>query len=235
MQISQIFLTDNDSPLPPYLAQCVAAAQSLFPRLRHVLYNLADAREYISRNFGREVLEAFDKLNPYAYKADLLKYCLLHGEGGWYFDIAVRPIASIDPPAQVETITFKDLPIISQTCWTCTNSVLYAKPGSAVYARAIDLVIQNCKKNYYGTSALCPTGPVVLGKAFAVEGESPDRVFGDFIYLTPLHRNKNPAYILPDGLIFALGKPIGPGDLTAVGAAGTNNYNHFFSSRTVYK
>lgn len=235
MQISQIYLTDNDSPLPAYLAKCVEASKGLFPQFRHVLYNMEQARAFVMSHFGNEVLGAFDALNPYAYKADLLKYCLLFAEGGWYFDIAVRPVASVSIPEKIETVAFKDMPIISQTSWTCQNSVLYAKPKTAIYSKAIELVLANCKNRYYGTNVLCPTGPVLLGKVFAIEGESEARLFGDFIYLTPLHGLKNPAYVLPDGLIFALGKPTGPGDLTGVGATGTNNYVHYYNSRTVYK
>lgn len=235
MQISQIYLSDGDNELPPYIKGCIEAAQDLFPHFQHVLYNLGLAREFLVKNFGNEVLNAFDGLNPYAYKADLLRYCLLHAEGGWYFDIAVRPLLPIEVPSDIETIAFKDMPIISQTTWSCANTVLYAQPKSPVYENAVKLVLENCKNNYYGINSLCPTGPVLLGKAFALQGESSRRVFGDFIQLTPLHNNKNPAFVLPDGLIFAFGKPMGGGDLSGVGTKGTNNYNDFYQSRTVYK
>lgn len=235
MQVSQIYLSDADKKLPDFIKNCIDSTRSLFPQFEYVLYDLESARVFLSKSFGSEVLNAFDKLNPYAYKADLLRYCLLYQEGGWYFDIAVRPLLSIEVPLEVETIAFKDMPIISQTTWSCANTVLYAQPKLPVFEHAIKLVLENCKNNYYGVNPLCPTGPVLLGKAFAIQGESPASIFGDFIQLTPLHNNKNPAFILPDGLIFALGKPAAGGDLTSMGATGTNNYNNFYHSRTVYK
>lgn len=235
MQLSQIYFSDNNSIPPPHLAGCIATTQSLLPHLPHVLYDLPMARAFLSSEFGAEVLQAFDKLNPYAYKADLLRYCLLYAKGGWYFDIAVPPITALQVTEEVETIAFKDAPVISQTTWSCANTVLFAKPQSPVYARAIDLVLENCRKEHYGINPLCPTGPVLLGRAFAIEGEHPHRVFGDLIALTPSHPNRNPAFVLPDGTILAFGKAAGGGDLTRLGGTGTNNYNDFYHARTVYK
>jgi hypothetical protein len=235
MQISQIFLTDSDSQLSTYLTSSIEKTKGIDPQMKHVLYDMDMARDLIKKKFGNEVLGAFDKLNPYSYKADLLKYCLLFSEGGWYFDVGVMPaIASVKVPDNIEAVVFKDAPIISGTTWTCACAVLYSKPSMSVFSRAIEIVVENCKKSYYGINALSPTGPSVLGRAFAMDGESHNRIVGEFISLTPLHQNKNLAFVLPDGLILAYGKPSGGGDLTGIGALGTNNYNHFYTSKTVY-
>lgn len=236
MQISQIFLSDGHSHLPAYLTDCVEKTKSIAPQMRHVLYSMDMGREFIKTKFGGEVIEAFDLLNPYAYKADLLRYCLLFAEGGWYFDIGVMPaISNINVPDSIEALVFKDAPIISGTTWTCATAVLYSKPNYSVYSKAIEIVLENCKKRYYGTNALSPTGPSVLGRAFAIDGESPNRIVGEFMALTPLHQNRNLAFVLPDGLILAYGKPTDGGDLTKLGASGTNNYNNFYNSKTVYR
>lgn len=235
MQISQIYLNDGAKELPPFIKSCIESAQTLFPQLKHVLYNMESARDFLAEKFGNEVLSAFDELNPYAYKADLLRYCLLYQEGGWYCDIASRPVSPVEVPENIETIAFRDMPVFSGTAWSCVNAVLYSRPKSPVFNRAIQLVLENCKTSYYGINAICPTGPALLGRAFAIEGESANRIFGEYMFLTPIHQNRNPAFVLPDGLIFALGKPVGGGDLSGVGATGTNNYNDFYKSRTVYK
>lgn len=236
MQISQIYITDNDNSLPSHLEHCVEKAKLLSPSMNHSLYGLDSGREFIKSKLGQEVLEAFDKLNPYAYKADLLRYCLLYETGGWYIDVGVElAVSTINVPANIESVAFKDMPIISQTSWTCQCSVLYAKPNLSVYQKAIELVVENCRAKYYGINALCPTGPSVLGRAFAIDGEKANRIFGDFIQLTPMHNNKNPAYVLPDGNIFAFHKKTAGGDLKGLGAVGTNNYNDFYNTKTVYK
>ncbi len=235
MQISQIYFSDRAGPLSEYLADCVRQVKQFFPDFTYQMYNLESGREFLVQNFDKDVVAAFDKLNPYAYKADLLRYCLLFQIGGWYFDIPSRPILRVDVPGNIETIAFGDLRLYTGTNFACQNSVLFARPRLPVYEKAISLVVENCRQNYYGINALCPTGPVVLGKAFAIAGESQNRIFGDYMLLTPLHNIQNRAFVLPDGSIFAFGKNAEGGDLASLGAAGTNNYNHFFRSKTVYK
>jgi len=235
MQVSQIYLSDTDGALPPYIGGCVQAVRGFFPDFEHVLYNMQSAREFLNKEFGKEVLVAFDKLNPYAYKADLLRYCLLYHAGGWYFDVACRPVVPISVADAVESIAFRDKPIHSGTSWACQNAVIYSRPNSTVFARAVELVLENCKNNYYGINPICPTGPAVLGRAFALEGESEVRIFGEYMFLTPMHHNRNAAFVLPDGVILAMGKTADGGDLTSLGASGVNNYHDFYDSRSVYK
>ena len=234
MQVSQIYFTDTNEGVPPYIQECIDTAKNLFSGFTHQLYDLALAREYLATKFGAEILDVFDKLRPYSYKSDLLRYCLLYAEGGWYFDAAIKPLMALEVGQDVETIAFRDMPIISQTNWACSTGVLYAKPWSKVFSNAIERVVKNCRDNYYGTNALCPTGPVVLGRAFAEEGEGTGRIFGEFMYLTPALKKKNGSFVLPDGTLFAFAKPAGGGDLSALGAVGTNNYNDFYHARTVY-
>lgn len=234
MQISQIYFSDSNVPPPPFILGCIDSVKQSFQNYRHELFDLPMAHSFLSEKYGAEVLDAFETLKPYAFKSDLLRYCLLHEIGGWYFDVAIRPVSIIEVPNTIETIAFKDMPIYSQTSWSCLNGVLYSRPKSPVYETAIRLVLENCKKFHYGINPICPTGPALLGRAFAMCGETSARIFGDFTFLTPLHPNRNPAFVLPDGLIFALGKPSEGGDMTALGASGTNNYNKIYSEKNIY-
>ena len=43
--------------------------------------------DFIKNNYPVDVLEAFNKLIPGAYKADLWRYCVLYKLGGIYLDI----------------------------------------------------------------------------------------------------------------------------------------------------
>ena len=55
-------------------------------------YNLQDAEAYIEEHFEQPVLEAFQGLQPFAYKADLFRYLVLYMEGGWYVDLKLEPV-----------------------------------------------------------------------------------------------------------------------------------------------
>jgi mannosyltransferase OCH1-like enzyme len=235
MQVSQIFISDSGAGLPPYLSLCVDRVRACYANLPHVLYDDAALREFIRHNFGPEVLLAYEKLNPYSYRSDLARYCLLYELGGWYFDISVMPLMTLNVESDVDTLAFRDIQSNSKTAWSCSGAVVFCRGKHPVFETAINKVVANCRNEYYGLTALCPTGPTVLGQSFAEHGANPRTVFGDLLALTPMHANKNLTFVLPDGTLLALCKPSGGGDLTALGATGTNNYNDFYSARTVYR
>jgi len=235
MQVSQIYLSDGDEKLPPYLNHCVERVKAFYPNMKHVLYGKDALREFLSAGFDSDVLGAYDKLNPYSYKSDLGRYCLLYEFGGWYFDVSILPLAGANLQPSIETLAFRDVQMHSRTSWACNGAVIYAQERRPIFETAIKKVIENCRNEYYGITPLCPTGPTVLGQAFAIHGANPNSIFGDLQVLTPLHTTKNIAFVLPDGTLLALRKPSAGGDLASLGAKGTNNYNDFYSSRTVYR
>lgn len=233
--ISQIYITDSDSaPLPPYFQYCVEQVKQGFTNCRHSLYNGGMLRQFIAENFGAEVLKSYDILKPYAYKADLGRYCLLYQYGGWYLDIATRVLNPINIGPEIQSLAFRDMQYASATSYACSNTVLYAKQNDPVFERAISLIVENCNNKYYGVSTLCPTGPNVLGRAFASQGGSQSRIFGEHLLLTPYHKLKNGAFVMPDGLIFALKKPALSGGLDMFGAIGTNNYEEIYKAGNAY-
>jgi mannosyltransferase OCH1-like enzyme len=234
--ISQILLTDGDpQDLPPPLQRAVESLRLAFPGCRHTIYDNRTLRAFIAEHYDAEVLETYDALRPYSYKADLGKYCLLNLIGGWYFDIAVQPLAGITLNEQVELLAFRDRQRFSMTSWSCSAALLYARPQNKVLRTAIEFVVRNRRENYYGVTPLCPTGPTLLGEALAVNRANPRHVLGDFLELTPSHPDKNTAFVLPDGRILAFGKRGRGGDLSDLGVRGGNNYNELWNARQIYR
>jgi hypothetical protein len=82
-----IYQTWHSKTLPPKMAECVEKLKSDNPGFKYYLYDDADCRAFIEANFDPEVLAAYDKLIPGAYKADLWRYCVLYKNGGIYLDI----------------------------------------------------------------------------------------------------------------------------------------------------
>ncbi len=86
VNISQVFLTDNDDKLPKLF---VDASNSVKKNLIHTdyhLYGKEELQEFIKEHFPNEVKKSFDKLKPYALKKDLANYCLAYIKGGWFID-----------------------------------------------------------------------------------------------------------------------------------------------------
>ena len=234
LQVSQIFLSDAGDQLPPLLQQRADAVRLLHADQEYRIYGVASLRQFIADNFDPEVLRAYDKLKPYAYKADLGRYCLLYRLGGWYFDISLQVVLKVSLPPEIACLAYRDIQSNSRTSWACNNAIIYSRQGNEVFRLAIDQIIQNCRNEYYGITALCPTGPTVLGRAFALYGARREFVFGDLMALTPNRDHHNFAYVLPNGLLHAFRKKSGGGDLALLGAQGTNNYNQLYDARNVY-
>lgn len=235
MQISQIFLSTNPSEeLSPFLKHATGTIDACFPEAKHVIYNNDSLRAFIADDYGEEVLWAYDTLKPFSYKADLGRFCLLNKLGGWYFDIGVRAFNAVELGERVKFLAFRDIQRFSFTSWACATTVLYSQPDNPALQIAIEMIVANCKNKYYGITPLCPTGPTLLGKALAVNGSNADFIYGDFLELTPAHGQKNKAFVLPDGTIMAWHKPSGGGDISELGANGTNNYNTMWHSKDIY-
>jgi len=234
MEISQIFLSDTDQELSPFLRHAVSTVKSAFPNDNHTVYSKNSLRQFIADNYDADVLGAYDALRPYSYKADLGRFCLLNKLGGWYFDIPVRVMNPVEVGDRIEWLAFRDIQRFSYTSWACATTVLYSKPNNSALTTAIEMIVNNCQEKYYGITPLCPTGPTLLGAALAANGGNANFVYGDYLELTPTYEQKNRAFVLPDGTIMAWSKPSGGGDLTGVGAKGVNNYNELWANRQVY-
>ena len=97
MNIFQIFLCD-DEWLPWNLTNCSQIFENkkqkileMYPDGNYQLYTNDTIKDFLFE-FNREVFDCFTSLKPYAFRADLARYCLLYQFGGWYFDISVTPL-----------------------------------------------------------------------------------------------------------------------------------------------
>ncbi len=238
--IFQIFISDDDQEPPEFLHSAIASVQQCFSEYHYTRYCGASLRAFLECCFDRDVVEAYDKLRPYAYKADLGRYCLLYEYGGWYADISImmrQPVGPIGP--DVDLAYFFDLGngvVPGRSLFDVSNSLLYAKPHQAALEDAIKTVIRHCQEEYYGTSIYCPTGPGVLGAAIAHQARSAKHISGHLMPLTPNHPRKNLSFVLPDGQILALFKKgwMPPGETLFGKREGTNNYADLWVQRKVY-
>lgn len=235
MQVSQIFLTDDESSeLPEMLQLLTNTIKDGFPNNDYKRFNNEELREFIAKHFDSEVVKAYNSLQAYSNKADLGRYCLLYAIGGWYFDMGVRLNMPVELGDRIDFLAFREIQKFTGTCWACMTAVLFSKPGNKALEYAIEQIVQNVKNKYYGITPLSNTATPVLGQALAKHGEQANFIYGDFLQLTPTHQKQNTAFVLPDGSILAWGKTTGGGDLSSLGAKGTNNYNTLWHKQALY-
>jgi mannosyltransferase OCH1-like enzyme len=156
----KIFQTWFTKDLPEHMKRRVELMKKQNPRFRHYLFDDNDCREFIKNNFSEEILNAYDSLIPGAYKADLWRNCTLYVHGGIYLDIK---LASVNGFRLIE-LTDKEHFVKDRPPNSIFNSLMVCQQGNPFLMMAINKIVENVKNKYYGTSALSPTGPEMLGK-----------------------------------------------------------------------
>jgi hypothetical protein len=227
--------------LPPAIAENIASARAHHPAFRPRLWSGSALRETIAENFPPEVGEAFERLRPYAFKADLAKYCLLYLHGGLYVDLGIRLLSQFHPPAGAGLATFRDPDFLSPS-WTAVGcGVIWAKPRRREFEIAIDYIVDNCRTKYYGASSLYPTGPALFGRAMIAamaerkqRDDADDQWVGVARALSPGETRERVCYIAPDLSVVGIRTKWIAADLAHLGAMGTNNYDDLWNRRCVY-
>jgi mannosyltransferase OCH1-like enzyme len=160
-----IFQTWHSKKLPVKMYQAIKNIKKNNPRFKHFLFDDAECRAFIKDNFDFKILNAYDKLIPGAYKADLWRYCVLYKYGGIYMDIKYYPING-----------FKLVNLLEEEQWVLDvdnngiyNALMVCKPNNEILWKAINQIADNVMNKYYGSSCLEPTGPLLLAKYFTHE------------------------------------------------------------------
>lgn len=252
MIIHQILINSTNTipELPQYIQYCQSQIKKLYPNCKYHLYDGKELELIIKNNFPEEVLLSYHSLKPYAYKADLARYCLLYLYGGLYIDLSLlylQPLILKD----ANFFAFRDLPEFSDPWWSVNNAIIYSKPKSNIIKTAINLVVKHCKNQFYGVSAIDVSGPTLLGKSIMRSEENFDRVFTngqvnhikikdidikkETLKLFGHNMNKLTGFVLDqDKKIIALRKPSRGGDIASLGFDGTNNYVDMWLNKNIY-
>lgn len=252
MILASILITSNEreeTSLPPKVEENIASFKAVHPQLPHQLFTASSIRQLIKEHFDADVVDAFERLKPFAYKSDLARYCIMYLYGGVYADISVyflRPwsprVLSALVQAEAQTTAtpiglFRDFQ--SATVWDTANGVFSTPPGQKAFLQAIEMICRNVKSQYYGKNALCPTGPVLFGKAIAASCEPEDLVVGDSRWIEPgpdlkgiIHQRSH-AFVFRNKLV-ALTRKRGGRPISDIGITGGNTYPEMWSAGDVY-
>ena len=233
-EITQIFISDNNQEISLKLKTNSEIIKELYPFYQYKLYNNNSIEEFLLENYNETIIKTYRKLKPYSYKCDFARYCILYMKGGWYFDLGLNVVKGFEVKDTTNLVIFRDINKYSNTSWACAPGIIFARRELPILGKAIELIVENTKNNFYGLTPLCPTGPSLWGRAIASVGIDAKTIIGDFIELTPNFKRKNKAMILPDGTIFAFNKDAPGGDLESLGCKGVNNYNDFWLAKDIY-
>lgn len=167
------------------------------PQLSMVYFSDLDALNFIRSRFEADVCNAFMRLKPGAYKADLLRYCLMYEFGGVYSDLTQALLVPLD-----ELIDFEKDELVTAAdrvhpgCGIQGIQIAFmaAVPRLPVFRTAINMIVKNVSAKRYGCSPLSVTGPVMFKRALDMHPATNTRIeieqatFKEYKYIAPPHR-----------------------------------------------
>jgi mannosyltransferase OCH1-like enzyme len=193
----------------------------------YVLYTDEHIKDFLL-DYDPELLQVYQKLKPYAFRADLARYCLLERFGGWYFDISLHPnfYYANDRPAVFFYNPNRKL---------IENCVMYCDPGNVLLQNVLEKIKHNVTSNYYGDTAICITGPQALTNEFNKLDRTITKKFTYGAFNS--YECKDLALretLTIDGKNFVNYKKHGQFGIVHLGIQGTNIYHHMWENRNIY-
>lgn len=246
MLLSNVLIASGgeaDRALPPAVEENVDTFKALHPDLEYRLFLEEDVLELLKDKFTDPVQQAYQSLKPFAYRADLARYCILFEYGGLYADLSYYFVRPVPMPKNIPVVFRGNL---VSAPWDTSNGIIYMPPRHKALAQAIKMVCANVQRRYFGATALCPTGPALFGKALATTCEAEEIITGR-ASLTKREQVQHlvPHMVLPgddhihcqslkEGLVAVKRKPLASTGLGELGITTGNAYREMWEKRQVY-
>jgi mannosyltransferase OCH1-like enzyme len=207
--------------------------KATYPDATYTLYGHEELAEFIAGNFPAEVFDAFTALRPFAFKADLARYCLLYKLGGLYSDLSYLHLRPIMVDADTDLVVFRDAPI--HPSWAASNAIIYARPHCEVLERAITRIVSHHQARFLGISPLEPTGPYMFGRVLAETTDWRRIRFGDSPLVNVDSKGRhNILKVMPGGEIIAIRNKIVNSSISDLIGGGGNDYAKLWSRGEVW-
>lgn len=173
----KIFGYWNDKLLPDFIKNSMEQTLKNNPDLEYDVFDNEQARSFLSEHFEPKVIKAFDKLIPWSFKSDLLRFALLYIYGGVWLDLKLilNPIdkefflRDYNFAIAMKKVKWLDCPKAE------TSFLYFREPKNERLLMAIEKIVENCETNSYGPNPLMVTGPGLLG--FCLKDLSPTMKF----------------------------------------------------------
>jgi hypothetical protein len=138
------------------------------PNYAYFLFDDNDCEEFIQKHFDKNVYNAYCRIIPGAFKADLWRYCVLYIYGGIYVDMDTICLNKIDDflNGDIEFMT----PIDLNNCpyygkYNLFNCFIASIPGHPILMDCVRRIVYNVENNIIPFSNLDFSGPGILGKS----------------------------------------------------------------------
>jgi hypothetical protein len=164
----QIFQTFKTKDISHEFQSIINSWKENNTQYKYKLYDDEDSEEFIKRHFDVRIYNAYCRIIPGAYKADLWRYCILYIYGGVYVDIDTLCIGNLDDFLQ-EGLDFI-IPIDLNTSsdegkHNLFNTFIASVPQSPILLNCIQRVVYHVENRIIPVSKLDFSGPGVIGRS----------------------------------------------------------------------
>lgn len=235
-KIHQIWISDKNTPPSNFVIEKINNLKKMYSDCEYIFYDDKSLISILKNNFPKEVLLAYKKCKPYAFKADLGRYCLLYLYGGYYFDVSICPEFRLNHNNESFILKGESVIVDNNSYGLLDNGIMYFETPLNDFLRlAIEKSVENILTHNYGKHPLDITGPMMLHslnhvnikKYHSVINEGQKVIMVDnkiwFTYLNgfsskPPFNNKNTSLNIND-----------------FGNKGTNSYSEMWFNKDVFK
>ncbi|MGR3636054.1 MAG: glycosyltransferase family 32 protein [Shimia sp.] len=211
----------------------IASFKAVYPEVSYALYDDLKILSFLEQNFERDVVAAYQALTPFAFKADLARYCLLYHFGGLYSDLSHLHLRPIELDKDTQLLVFRDM--AGHPSWATSNAIIFAQAAHPVLKRAIDGIVAAHKAKTYGTHPLDVTGPYFWGRILATSELDSGVAYGDSRVLSQDKEGRDYSFkFMPGGEIVAMRNKFKNCSIVEFYGGSTNNYARLWHSREVW-
>lgn len=232
----QILITSNavdEGKFSAEMRRNIASFKAVYPDAKYRLYDDPSIASLLEQHFEPDVVAAYHDLTPFAFKADLARYCLLFHFGGLYSDLSHLHLRPIEPEPDTRLLVFRDM--AGHPSWATSNALIFAIAGHPALKRAIDGIVAAHKAKSYGTHPLDVTGPYFWGRMLASSGLEGRIAFGDSRVLSRDKARRDYSFkLMPGGEIVAMRNKFKNCSIAEFYEGSTNNYAQLWHNREVW-
>ena len=156
---------------------------------------------------------------------------------------------------ELDFFAFRDYSKLSSKYWAVQNGIIYSKKNLKILKNAIDLIVNHCKIEFYGTQCVDVSATTVLGKAlmrnafdysskynWSTSGElcifkkkCLESEIQEELEKVGYDTENVMGFVMDiDDSLISLRKPSKGGDIESLGLIGTNNYVNMWLNRDMY-
>lgn len=157
-----IFQTYKTAKLPALTRWHVGRLKSRNPQYDYQFYDDARIEAFLEEEYGRDVYDAYKRINIGAAKADFFRYAILYKKGGVYLDIDSLILAKLE-----DFLLPGDSAVISLESNNrfFIQYALFFEAGHPFLQKTLELVMNNIRENKHPYHVHQMTGPSVYSLA----------------------------------------------------------------------